>query len=994
MPLIATRVAALIVFALFGLLTAFLISPIRGQDPPLEPVISDAAAPLGGPQYPVEGRIVWRLREDGRLELCLRNERGERVCPRSRFVNPMTLRQDQWISSSEVSWDVPFVPELVEQPSRLDVSAVVERETCTPDFERMMASTWRVETAKWSGSAFHIGNGRFLTAHHVIDGVPPFVDLRFGHRGMVAAVLDSDPSVDMALLEVYDKSLVADVPVAPLRIPEQRDLGEPVYLVGYPGGGELTVSFGGVIFNIWNDEIQTTSASRGGNSGGPMFDACGNVLGVLWAGNAATNFSHSGEALLNALDRLEPRWPALPRDLAHDIRVPKGMLIWHFGTQPPEEIDCSSVDADFWVGVAGLPRASDGYQLWSGDEIQGKACSYRAVRVVGFERPEDYRGSWTPEVCVQTWVSALNQNSLDPATVHISEEEFGTVRLLELDVSLDCPSEDTHMVLIERNDDTPAHVHFNLDGDDGRRLPSAGDRRGHYSVGNVHYRGFALPPGVSPTTIGVKINNTWWRINVHQLPTEQESISVQARIGLRVESESGSAFACLQPSNHERTCTTGQRIPYERAETDQWYRLPNVNWRIDALGHADAAWLAVRKMIGYSCAVTPTIGESSWQVSALTHIGTAVYVGRGQFLTDLSSFNEDLPWAVISRAEVALPAMLVAADRRNGLALLEAVGDLPANAYGSPVSFASAEGPVAGTSAFLISYPWGEAERYNMTLGTLSELTDRQFDFSAAWSYQREGAPVVDPCSHEVLGQNAGRGTVLRSDVVAASLTQLRRNAKVARLPSTGPPLYGSAALRQYPLYVGTNQPNFGGWICNVRSSERYDVIYAIYLANTDHADRVAVIDGERSRISSCGYSSKVFMVEYRSDKVPDAICIEPRRPNTPLSTLEIEFEAPEGVRLLQATDFPRAACPGADPEINRWNPWHSDVYFKLRVTADIALGDIVVSYFDADDQELAVNRYSDWDVDPDVIAWRAALPEDSTLARIVVSLAGQEPDP
>ena len=86
-----------------------------------------------------------------------------------------------------------------------------------------------------------------------------------------------------------------------------------------------------------------------------MFDACGNVIGVLWAGSRVSNFSHSGEVLRATLERLDQPPPALPAP-PPGIVIPDGMVVWHYGPEPPAGVDCVGVEGEWWVGVAGDSR--------------------------------------------------------------------------------------------------------------------------------------------------------------------------------------------------------------------------------------------------------------------------------------------------------------------------------------------------------------------------------------------------------------------------------------------------------------------------------------------------------------------------------------------------------------------------------------------------------------------------------------------------------------
>ncbi|MCY3919604.1 MAG: serine protease [Chloroflexi bacterium] len=232
---ISLRAAAAL--ALTGLLLAVAAvispAPLRAQDPGAAPTVADATAGPGGPQYPLGGHVVWRDRADGRTEFCFEPDGQPRVCPDLRVTRVDRLRPDRWTRSSEITWSVPVDPERIAFPP----AASAQTGSCDADLNRMFAATWKVETTSWRGSAFHIGGGRFVTAHHVIDGVPPVLALTYGDRSVAAVVLGSDAEHDVALLEVFDTLAVLDVPSVAFRDPTPGDVGEPVYLVGYPSAG-------------------------------------------------------------------------------------------------------------------------------------------------------------------------------------------------------------------------------------------------------------------------------------------------------------------------------------------------------------------------------------------------------------------------------------------------------------------------------------------------------------------------------------------------------------------------------------------------------------------------------------------------------------------------------------------------------------------------------------------------------------------------------------
>ena len=64
-----------------------------------------------------------------------------------------------------------------------------------------------------------------------------------------------------------------------------------------------------------------------------------------------------------------------------------------------------------------------------------------------------------------------------------------------------------------------------------------------------------------------------------------------------------------------------------------------------------------------------------------------------------------------------------------------------------------------------------------------------------------------------------------------------------------------------------------------------------MYASNVDNPDVWRVYEEDGTRPDTCDFGDKIFIVEYRADEPPEAVCIEPRRPLSPVSTVEVELE-------------------------------------------------------------------------------------------------------
>ncbi len=143
--------------------------------------------------------------------------------------------------------------------------------------------------AQGQGSGFvYDGDGHIITNAHVVDGASS-VSVKFWNgKTFTARVVGTDASTDLAVLKV-------DAPVSelfPLALGDSSKVlvGDNVVAIGSPFGLEGTVTSGIVSalhremtspnrFTI-DDSIQTDAAINHGNSGGPLLDAQGKVVGV------------------------------------------------------------------------------------------------------------------------------------------------------------------------------------------------------------------------------------------------------------------------------------------------------------------------------------------------------------------------------------------------------------------------------------------------------------------------------------------------------------------------------------------------------------------------------------------------------------------------------------------------------------------------------------------------------------------------------------------
>lgn len=160
------------------------------------------------------------------------------------------------------------------------------------------ASSGRVSAGKsseWSGTGFALKNGYVVTNFHVVDGAKK-IEVH-GVNGnassdYTAEVVATDKNNDLAIIRITDYRFNGFGTI-PYAIKSQMvDVGEDVWVLGYPLtqylGNEIKLTNGVVSsrsgFQGDVATYQITAPVQPGNSGGPLFDSKGNVVGVVNAG--------------------------------------------------------------------------------------------------------------------------------------------------------------------------------------------------------------------------------------------------------------------------------------------------------------------------------------------------------------------------------------------------------------------------------------------------------------------------------------------------------------------------------------------------------------------------------------------------------------------------------------------------------------------------------------------------------------------------------------
>lgn len=145
--------------------------------------------------------------------------------------------------------------------------------------------------SSWSGTGFAIADGYIVTNYHVVDGA---VNIKIhGIKGdfntvYTGSVIGSDKNNDLALLKI--SSPAPDFGKIPYSISNLiADVGEEIYVLGYPltstMGDEIKLTTGIISSKTGYQGdaslYQISAPIQPGNSGGPLFDKKGNIIGVI-----------------------------------------------------------------------------------------------------------------------------------------------------------------------------------------------------------------------------------------------------------------------------------------------------------------------------------------------------------------------------------------------------------------------------------------------------------------------------------------------------------------------------------------------------------------------------------------------------------------------------------------------------------------------------------------------------------------------------------------
>jgi putative serine protease PepD len=254
--------------------------------------------------------------------------------------------------------------------------------------------------------------GHIVTNQHVIDGATS-VTVRFPNEATYeATVVGSDASTDLAVLEVDAPARL----LAPLALGNSAELevGDGVVAIGSPFGLDATVTTGIVSaldrrmtspnnFTI-DGTIQTDAAINHGNSGGPLLDLRGRVVGVNSqiesesGGNDGVGFAVPSNTVKSVVSQiletgevehayLGVAVASIPADVAERLDIAAGAAVTEVRPGTPAAraglraaTDSRTVNGESYPTGGDVITAVDGDEIVSADEL---------TALIGRKRPGD-----------------------------------------------------------------------------------------------------------------------------------------------------------------------------------------------------------------------------------------------------------------------------------------------------------------------------------------------------------------------------------------------------------------------------------------------------------------------------------------------------------------------------------------------------------------------------------------------------------------------------
>lgn len=262
-------------------------------------------------------------------------------------------------------------------------------------------------TVQVGGTGFFItADGYILTNNHMVekDKTTSVTVTTLGGKEYDAKIVGTDPGTDLALLKIQAK----DMPFAELGDSGQVKVGEWVLAIGNPLGMEHTVTAGIVSYKgrqidtqSYQDFIQTDAAINRGNSGGPLINMKGEVIGINsniltsgFAGNIGIGFAIPSSIAKKVVVQLKEKGRVIRGRLGVQIRDLTEGMVKQWGLKSKAGAVVISVEPDSPAELAKIKQYDvitqvNGEPVKNGDDLRFKIADFQPGAKVGLTLVRD-----------------------------------------------------------------------------------------------------------------------------------------------------------------------------------------------------------------------------------------------------------------------------------------------------------------------------------------------------------------------------------------------------------------------------------------------------------------------------------------------------------------------------------------------------------------------------------------------------------------------------
>lgn len=213
-------------------------------------------------------------------------------------VNGIVIEKETYVDFkfNGKRFSIYIAPKDITKPSKIIISRYVFKDDISYDYVQGIAEKLIKEnsyTYSGNGSGFFIDKSGFIaTNFHVIEGAKEIEVEVISNNKVVnysAELIKADKIIDLAIIKINDPKFMAMDEIPYNFLMDLKPIGSSIFTLGYPYGdvlsSDIKFSNGTISSNMGiEDEIsrfQISAPIQPGNSGGPVLDSEGNLIGVI-----------------------------------------------------------------------------------------------------------------------------------------------------------------------------------------------------------------------------------------------------------------------------------------------------------------------------------------------------------------------------------------------------------------------------------------------------------------------------------------------------------------------------------------------------------------------------------------------------------------------------------------------------------------------------------------------------------------------------------------